>query len=171
MMFQQNLLQPWLSVEDLVRLPGKILGKSIDSNKWLEMVGLNEWANKYPWELSGGMKRRVSLARSLSTYPDILLLDEPFYGIDEITKEKLYQEFSLAIEKSNSSVIFVTHNVNEAIFLADRIIAITERPASIKGEIIVKLERPRQNNIFLKQNFLDIAKDLRIILNRKEERL
>ena len=139
---------PWTSVRENVRLPLKLAhvphGEAdARVSEALAQVGLAEFAGAYPRELSGGMKMRVSLARALVTDPDILLMDEPFAALDVQTRYQM-QEFLLSIwQGSGKTVIFVTHHIDEAIFLADRVIVLTARPGRLLSSVQVDMPRPR----------------------------
>ncbi|MFQ5879071.1 MAG: ABC transporter ATP-binding protein [Dehalococcoidia bacterium] len=148
MMFQQSLLFPWRTVLQNVRLPAELLGLPREAAKQraqelLSLVGLDGWELRYPWELSGGMQQRVALARVLLPDPDILLLDEPFGSLDEMTRESLDVELMRIAAMTTKTVIFVTHNVYEAVLMADRIYVFTKRPGRIAGIVDVGFARPR----------------------------
>jgi NitT/TauT family transport system ATP-binding protein len=146
--FQEPTLMPWATVHDNVRLPLKLAhappsdaeGRIHDA---LDQVGLSDFANAYPRELSGGMKMRVSLARALVTDPDILLMDEPFAALDEITRFRLNNDLLTLWRDLHKTVIFVTHSVFESVYLSERVIVMTARPGRIGAEFRITAPEPR----------------------------
>ncbi len=150
MVFQHFALIPWLTVWEQVELPLKARG--IDKRrreklvkKWLKKVGLYEFMDALPKELSGGMKQRVGIARALAVEPDLLLMDEPFSALDELTADSLREEI-LELWKSETqvkSVVMVTHNVEEAVYMSDYVVVLSRRPSKILGIVEIDLRRPR----------------------------
>lgn len=148
MVFQEYSLFPWKSVLDNVLFGPKMRGvkkkeASEEAEKYLELVGLQQFRNSYPHELSGGMKQRVAIARALANEPEVLLMDEPFGALDAQTRNALQHELLSIWQKNNTTILFVTHSVDEAVFLADKIVIMTARPGRIKEVIDVNIPRLR----------------------------
>jgi NitT/TauT family transport system ATP-binding protein len=146
--FQEPTLMPWTSVRENVRLPlklARLVAPQSDHRvmEALRRVGLAEFAESYPRELSGGMRMRVSLARALVIDPDILLMDEPFAALDEITRFRLNNDLLALWRNLNKTVIFVTHSVFESVYLSQRVIVMTQRPGRIGAEISIDAPEPR----------------------------
>jgi NitT/TauT family transport system ATP-binding protein len=146
--FQEPTLMPWSKVFDNVWLPLKLAGMSRDAaapvvEQVLEMVGLSRFADVYPRELSGGMKMRVSIARALVTHPRLLLMDEPFAALDEMTRIKLNNDLLAIWREHRFSVIFVTHSVYESVYLSNRIVVMAARPGRVIDEIRIDEPYPR----------------------------
>ncbi len=146
---QGYALFPWRTVRknvefglEIKKVP-KSQRKDI-SDKYIELVGLNEFEDRYPYELSGGMKQRVAIARALAYNPEVLLMDEPFAAVDAQTREVLQDELLRIWEETNKTIIFVTHSIDEAVALADRVAVMSSNPGVIKEIVEVKLPRPRR---------------------------
>jgi NitT/TauT family transport system ATP-binding protein len=147
--FQSFALFPWKTVLDNVGFGPKMRGvpkaeRDRIAREYLALAGLSHAANRYPNELSGGMQQRVGLARALALDPDVLLLDEPFGALDAITREQLQREIAVILAQSPKTVVFITHNMDEAIFFSDRILVMGTRPGRVIEEVRVDLPRPRE---------------------------
>jgi NitT/TauT family transport system ATP-binding protein len=148
MMFQEFSLFPWKSVAGNIAWGLEVQGvptKTIEETvgQYLTMMGLSDFRNHYPAELSGGMKQRTALARVLAFDPKVLLMDEPFGALDAQTREQMQEELMNLWERTKKTVVFVTHDIDEAVFLADRVVVLTARPARIREEVKIDLPRPR----------------------------
>jgi NitT/TauT family transport system ATP-binding protein len=150
MVFQDYALMPWRTVESNIRMPFELqnLGlskqeKDARVRRYIDLVDLTGFEKSYPYELSGGMKQRVGIARALVSEPDILLADEPFAAIDAMTREAMQGELERFVAKTGQTVVFITHSIDEAITLGDRVVVISYRPGQIKEVVDVNLPRPR----------------------------
>ena len=148
MVFQQFGLLPWRTVLSNVEFGLEIEGAPKEerrevAEKYLELVGLKGFENYYPHQISGGMQQRVGIARALSKKPDILLMDEPFGAVDAQTREQLQEELLKIWDQTDTTVLFVTHSIDEAIYLSDRVVVMQARPGRIKEEVAIDLPRPR----------------------------
>jgi len=152
-MTQKDTLLPWFTCRRNVQLPNEAVGRGRDSgaraSELLELVGLHGFEDYYPGQLSGGMRKRVQLARMLAQEPSVLLMDEPFGGLDYQTKVLIHEHFLNIWEARRSTVVFVTHDLNEAIGLADRITMMTKRPAQNKADFTVGIPRPRRIELLI----------------------
>jgi NitT/TauT family transport system ATP-binding protein len=152
MMFQEFALFPWKTVAGNVAWGLEAQGvprADIEAvvRKYLEMMGLAEFRDHYPAELSGGMKQRVALARVLAFDPKVLLMDEPFGALDAQTRELMQEELTRLWERTGKTIVFVTHDIEEAVYLGDRVVVLTARPARIREEVRIALPRPRDLTI------------------------
>jgi len=141
--FQSPALMPWNTIRENCALPMEISGRSIDYqnkqiDKYLKMVGLQDFHKKFPWQLSGGMQQRASIARALCLNPDLLLMDEPFGALDEITRDHMNMELLRIWSETKKTVVFVTHSIDEAVLLSTHIVVMSPRP----GRIIKVIESP-----------------------------
>jgi NitT/TauT family transport system ATP-binding protein len=166
MMFQKATLLEWRTAIENVLLPTEMerTPTKADKAKALEllgMVGLKDFAFSFPAQLSGGMQQRVALARLLQTGADILLLDEPFGALDEFTRERLNLELLRIVADVGATTIFVTHNINEAIFLSDQVFVMTSRPGKIAKIVDIPLERPRDLHMQVTPEFNALVEDVR----------
>ena len=166
MVFQQSNLMPWRTVIENIRLPLEV--KNIDDatarikvQEMIELVGLQGFEESLPRDLSGGMAQRVAIARALIHDPDLLLLDEPFASLDAMTRERMWNELSRIWQMRQKTVLMVTHSINESLFLADRVLVLTQRPGKIKMDVTVDLPRPRKDDIRYTPHFGKLARKLR----------
>jgi NitT/TauT family transport system ATP-binding protein len=165
-MFQSDAIMPWKSVLDNVAAGPRFRGVSKkdalrDARRWLELVGLNDREDAYPHQLSGGMRKRVALAQTLVNEPKIMLLDEPFSALDVQTRGLMQGELLRLWSGTGAAVVFVTHDLEEAIALADRVVVLTAVPATIKADFPVPLSRPRDvEEVRLTPEFLDIYREI-----------
>jgi len=160
---QKDLLLPWKKIIDNVAIPLTIRGysKKDARNKvkdYFKTFSLDGYECKYPSQLSGGMRQRAAFMRTYINSKDIMLLDEPFGGLDAITKSNMHEWLLNVLEKFNTSVLFITHDVEEAILLSDRIYILSDKPATVKEEIIVNLDKKRSNDIVTSKRFNEIKK-------------
>jgi NitT/TauT family transport system ATP-binding protein len=166
MVFQQGHLMPWRTVIENITLPLEVEGMDLQSahikaQEMVELVGLQGFENTWPRDLSGGMAQRVGIARALIHDPDLLLLDEPFGSLDAITRERMWTELSRIWQARQKTVIMVTHSINESLFLADRVLVLTQRPGRLKLDLKVDLPRPRTEEIRYAAHFGTLARKLR----------
>lgn len=166
MVFQQANLMPWRTVIENIKLPLEV--KNMDDatarlkvSEMIGLVGLQGFEDSLPRDLSGGMAQRVAIARALIHDPDLLLLDEPFASLDAMTRERMWTELSNIWQMRQKTVIMVTHSINESLFLADRVLVLTQRPGKIKLDMAVNLPRPRVDDIRYTPHFGTLARKLR----------
>lgn len=161
--FQEDAVFPWLTVRDNLSYGPRI--RKLAESEWagrvdhfLETVGLRDFADAYPKQLSGGMRKRVDLARAYVNDPDILLMDEPFGALDVFTKEEMWKAFGSFVAAEAKTVVFVTHDIEEAIFVGDRVLVMTPRPARVAYEVNVPFERPRPLSLRTQPDFQQLRK-------------
>lgn len=166
MVFQQANLMPWRTVLDNIKLPLEMENMDtptarVKTQEMIELVGLQGFEDSLPRDLSGGMAQRVAIARALIHDPDLLLLDEPFASLDAMTRERMWNELSRIWQARQKTVIMVTHSINESLFLADRVLVLTQRPGKVKLDLLVNLPRPRLDDIRYTPHFGALARKLR----------
>jgi NitT/TauT family transport system ATP-binding protein len=166
LVFQDANLFPWFNVTDNISLPLKLRGvdkksRTARAKELCELVGLTGFEGAYPRELSGGMRQRAAIARALSYNPTVLLMDEPFGALDALTRDKMNLELQAIHAAAGATVVFVTHSISEAVFLADRVVLLSPRPGRIRSITDVKLERPRSLETESSAEFQEIIRKLR----------
>ena len=166
MVFQQSNLMPWRTAIENITLPLELQGAESSAalehaQELIDLVGLQGFESALPRDLSGGMAQRVAIARALIHDPDLLLLDEPFGSLDALTRERMWTELSRIWQARQKTVIMVTHSINESLFLADRVLVLTQRPGSVKLDLSVDLPRPRADEVRYTAHFGKLARKLR----------
>lgn len=164
--FQAPTLLDWRRVWQNVSLPLEVMGVAKNQRRAralaaLELVGLQDFGNSYPWQLSGGMQQRVSIARALSFDPPLLFMDEPFGALDEITREKLNLELLRIWQETGKTVLFVTHQIEEAVFLSSRVVVMSARPGQINCELAIDLPQPRDFQTRSQPRFFELVTAVR----------
>jgi NitT/TauT family transport system ATP-binding protein len=175
LVFQDANLFPWYSVEDNIALPLRLRGtrkreRLERARELAEVVGLEGFERSYVRELSGGMRQRVAIARALSYNPEILLMDEPFGALDAITRDRMNLELQSIAVRTRATVVFVTHSIGEAVFLADRVVLLSARPGRLRSLTRVDLERPRSLDVQAEPDFQQTVKELRHQLLEEEDK-
>ncbi len=170
--FQDAVLFPWRTVRQNVELPGEIEGldkasRTNHAQKMIDLVGLAGFEDKYPNELSGGMQQRVAIARALSLNPSLLLMDEPFGALDAMTREQMNLELQRISLESGATIVFVTHSISEAAFLADRIFVMSGRPSTVREIVPIDIPRPRDIGLMASDKFGTYVAHLRDLLEAK----
>jgi NitT/TauT family transport system ATP-binding protein len=166
MVFQQANLMPWRTVTENIKLPLEVhkideVAARKKTTEMIELVGLQGFEDSLPRDLSGGMAQRVAIARALIHDPDLLLLDEQFASLDAMTRERMWTELSRIWQARQKTVIMVTHSINESLFLADRVLVLTQRPGKVKLDLNVDLPRPRTDDIRYTSHFGKLVRKLR----------
>ena len=164
--FQSAVLYEWRTVKKNIMLPLEIMHvplkeQSERADKMLELVGLTEFANHYPHQLSGGMQQRVGIARALAIQPEILLMDEPFSALDEFTREKLHIDLLKIWRKTNKTIVFVTHNIQESVFLSDKVCVLSPHPGRLSAVVDINLPRPRTMEMKSTPEFTELVAKVR----------
>lgn len=176
MVFQGYTLFPWKTVKENIMFGPQMKGLNTGTaethaREWINIVGLEKYENQYPHQLSGGMKQRVAIARSLVNEPKILLMDEPFGALDPFTRQKMQKHLLDLWHNIDITVIFVTHDMDEAILLADRIIALKANPGEIKDIIEVNLPRPRHADLMQTQEFKQLRRYVDHLVHAQDEQM
>lgn len=174
MVFQSATLLEWRRVQANVELPLEIMGmdaaeRSGQAAAMLELVQLDRFANHYPWQLSGGMQQRVAIARALVFSPSILLMDEPFGALDEMTRERMQSELLRIRAETGTTVVFVTHSIPEAVFLSTRVVIMSSRPGTITEVVEIDLPEPRSYQTREDQRFFELLTGVREGLRAVED--
>jgi NitT/TauT family transport system ATP-binding protein len=169
--FQDAVLFDWRTVEKNISLPLEMMRwdrrrRAERVRELVDLVELKGFEGHHPWQLSGGMQQRVSIARALSFDPALLLMDEPFGALDEMTRERLNLELLRIWERSGSTVIFVTHSISEAVFLSTRVVVMSARPGRIVGVVDVDLAQPRTSETREEPRFAELIRDVRQLLRK-----
>ncbi len=169
--FQNPVLLPWRTVLDNVLLPIELMGERVDgyidhAYDLLKIVGIDEFADRLPHELSGGMRQRVGICRALIQHPTVLLMDEPFSALDAMTRDDMNLELLRIWERDRKTVIFITHSISEAIFLSDRVVVMSKRPARVIEDITIPLPRPRAIELQESHQFTQIRAHIRNLIQR-----
>lgn len=165
MIFQSYALFPWMTVIENVSFGARLKGVSKKerlkaARRWIEMVGLVGFEDAYPGELSGGMQQRVALCRALANEPEVLLCDEPFAALDAMTRQLMQQELLRIVRESGKTVLFITHSIDEALILSDRLVVMSARPGQVKAVYDNDLPRPRKLDVQITQRFLDLKREV-----------
>jgi NitT/TauT family transport system ATP-binding protein len=166
MVFQAPVLFDWRTVEDNVKLPLEILGQDAATRtkrarEMLELVELGDFLKHHPYQLSGGMQQRVAIARALAFQPSILLMDEPFGALDEMTRERMNVEVLRIWEQTGTTILFVTHSIPEAVFLSSRVVVMSARPGRITKIVDIDLPRPRSEDSRETRRYFELVTEVR----------
>jgi NitT/TauT family transport system ATP-binding protein len=169
MVFQEYLLFPWKTARENIEFGPELRkisrrDRQEISVRLIEMVGLTGFEDRYPNELSGGMQQRVSIARALANDPKLILMDEPFGALDALTRETLQIELLKIWQQTQCTVLFVTHSISEAVYLADRVVVVSKRPGTIKEIVDIELPRPREREMFTSSAFIEYERYLKNLI-------
>jgi len=169
--FQNINLMPWRTVLDNVALPLELAGETKPdrypiAHEFIDLVGLKGFADHYPHQLSGGMQQRAAIARTLAHDPEILLLDEPFGALDALTREHLNRELLRIQQLKQQTIFMVTHDINEAVFLSNRVLVLSQRPGVIKCDTPVPLSYPRSEDLLTNSAFLELVRQVRAAIDK-----
>jgi len=170
--FQDHALLPWLTVHDNIALPFKIAGRRTDEAaiaRLIDLVGLSRFASARPKQLSGGMRQRASIARALVLEPEVLLLDGPFGALDAVTRRQMNVELQRIWSARQITTMLITHSVDEALFLADRVVVMSGRPGRILREVAVPFARPRDPSVMRSEQFHRMVDDLTAALESEQD--
>jgi ABC-type nitrate/sulfonate/bicarbonate transport system ATPase subunit len=176
MVFQSYTLFPWLTVQGNVEFGLRLRGVPVEEReatvrRYIDLVGLAGFEHSYPKELSGGMMQRAAIARALANDPEVLLMDEPFGALDAQTRA-LMQELLLAVwEQTHKTVLFVTHDIQEAILLGDRVYVMTARPGRIKQEVPIALPRPRTVDVLDSESFIRLRRQIHLLIREESPKV
>jgi NitT/TauT family transport system ATP-binding protein len=171
--FQDAVLYDWRTVAKNIALPLEMLGwdkarRTARVGEMVDLVELGGFENHHPWQLSGGMQQRVSIARALAFDPPLLLMDEPFGALDEMTRERMNMELLRIWDESGSTIVFVTHSIAEAVFLSTRFVVMSPRPARITGVVNIDLPQPRTADTREQERFFELVTEVRELLRAGE---
>ena len=173
MVFQAPVLFDWRTVEDNVKLPLEIQGmdaatRRATAGRMLELVELEDFSHHYPWQLSGGMQQRVAIARALAFEPAILLMDEPFGALDEMTRERMNSEVQRIWDRTKTTIVFVTHSIPEAVFMSSRVVVMSPRPGRIAKVMDIDLPRPRDEETRESERYFELVTEVREALRGRD---
>jgi NitT/TauT family transport system ATP-binding protein len=174
--FQDAVLFDWRTIAKNIALPLEMLGWNRQRRRervaqMLDLVELNGFADHHPWQLSGGMQQRVAIARALSFEPSLLLMDEPFGALDEMTRERLNLELLSIWEQTGNTVVFVTHSISEAVFLSNRVVVMSPRPGRVAGTVEIDLPYPRTVETREAPRYFELVTEVRELLRSRGEHL
>ena len=164
MMFQDANLLPWRNLQKNIELPFAIKNRPVDGKRirrLVDQVGLSGFETAYPRELSGGMQQRASIVRALAQDPEVLLMDEPFGALDAFTRDEMNLLLLSLWAETSKTVVFVTHNISEAIFLADRVVVMTPRPGRLARIFEIELPRPRTVEMMFEPDFIELIREMK----------
>jgi NitT/TauT family transport system ATP-binding protein len=174
MVFQEATLMDWRTVERNVSLPLEMMGWNRSTRRervreLLDLVELTGFENHHPWQLSGGMQQRVAIARALTFNPSLILMDEPFGALDEMTRDRLNLELLRIWEATSATVVFVTHSIAEAVFLSSRVVVMSARPGRVQKVVEIDLAYPRTNDTREETRFFELATEVRELLRESHD--